>query len=212
MLKITYEYEALEELKEIEALAPDNGKVKYNICVLNFRFWQFDSTHIQAPFFLKYINDLPKYGIDPSLVKRMLINYNIVMCGFYMDRFDYQAKDNSIEYIYRNYVSLPLTDADMLALAKYLSYYSHSLAAEKLIEKRVQQLDVEEDLLFYYINLKLFTPYSFTEETVKKAALNAININGRRFCRFFNSTDKGGASFQLLRYDELRPLYCESCR
>lgn len=211
-LNLTLDYEALEELKEIEKLAPENGRVKYNICVLNFHFWQYDSTIVQPAEFLQYINDLPKFGINASLVKRMLINYHIVMCGFYMDRFDYLAKDNSIEYIYRNYVSLPLTDADMLALARYLSYYSHSLAAEKLIEKRVQQLDVEENLLFYYINLKLFKPYSFTEEAVKKAALNAININGPRFCRFFNSIDKGGASFQLLRYDELRPLYCESCR
>ncbi|MCS3794922.1 hypothetical protein [Niastella sp. OAS944] len=211
-LNITYEYEALEDLKEIEALAPENGKVKYNICVLNFRFWQYDSTHLQAPVFLKYINDLPQYGIDPSLVKRMLINYNIVMCGMYMDQLDYQAKDNTIEYIYRNYVSLQLTDADMLALAKYLCYYSHSLAAEKLIETRVHQLDVDEDLLFYYLNLKLFDAGSFATDPVRKAALNAININGPRFCRFFNATDKGGASFQLLRYDALRPLYCESCR
>lgn len=212
LLNITYEYEALEELKEIETVAPANGRVKYNICVLNFHFWQYDSTHIQAPVFLKYINDLPQYGIDASLVKRMLINYHIIMCGLYMDRYEYQAKDNTIEYIYRSYISLPLTDADILALAKYLCYYSHSLLAEQLVEKRVQELDVDEDLLFYYINLKLFTPSSFSQEPVKKAALNAININGPRFCRFFNSTDKGGASFQLLRYDELRPLYCESCR
>jgi hypothetical protein len=212
MLNITYEYEALEELKEIEALAPANGKVKYNICVLNFNFWQYDSAHIQAPAFLKYINDLPKYGIDLSLVKRMLINYNIVMCGQYMYQYNYGAKDKTLQYIRDNYAAISLSDADLLALAKYLSYYSQRPWAESLLEKRVHKLDVDEDLLFYYLNLKLFNAESFGTNPVKKAALNAININGPRFCRFFNSLDKGGASFQLLRYNELRPLYCESCQ
>lgn len=212
LLNITYEYEALDELKEIEAIAPDNGKVKYNISVLNFRLWQYDTAHIQGPVFLKYINDLPKYGIAPSLVKRMLINYNIVMCGIYMDRYNYAAKDKTLQYIRDNYAALPLSDADILALAKYLSYYSQRPWAEALLQDRAHQLDVDENLLFYYINLKLFHPESFTQEPVKKAALNAININGPRFCRFFKSMYRGGASFQLLSTDELRKMYCEGCR
>jgi hypothetical protein len=212
LLHLTYEYEALEELKEIEKVSPANGRVKYNICALNFHFWQYDSTHVQAPVFFKYINDLPKYGIAPSLVKRMLINYHIVMCGLYMDRYNYAAKDKALEYIRDNYAAIPLSDADILALAKYLSYYSQLPWAVSLLEKRVHKLDVDEDLLFYYLNLKLFDPASFATDPVKKAALNAININGPRFCRFFNSSEKGGAGFQLLRYDELRTLYCENCR
>jgi hypothetical protein len=212
LLNLTYEYEALEELKEIEKVAPANGRVKYNICVLNFHFWQYDSSQLQAPAFLKYINDLPKFGIDVSLVKRMLINYNIVMCGLYMYQYNYTAKDKTLEYIRNNYAAIPLSDGDILALAKYLCYYSQCNWAESLLEKRVHKLDVDEDLLFYYLNLKLFNAGSFATDPVRKAALNAININGRRFCRFFNSSEKDGASFQLLRYEELRTLYCESCR
>ncbi|HEY1202571.1 MAG TPA: hypothetical protein VGE79_16395, partial [Niastella sp.] len=66
--------------------------------------------------------------------------------------------------------------------------------------------------LFYYLNLKLFDAEPLASAAVKKAALNAIVINGPRFCRFFNSIKKGGASFQLLGDNELRALYCESCR
>jgi len=212
LLNLTYEYEALEELKEIEKVAPANGRVKYNICVLNFHFWQYDSTQVQPAAFLKYINDLPKFGINASLVKRMLINYNIVMCGLYMYQYNYTAKDKTLEYIRDNYSAISLSDADILALARYLCYYSQCDWAESLLEKRVHKLDVDENLLFYYLNLKLFEPTSFATDPVRKAALNAININGRRFCRFFNSSEKDGASFQLLRYDELRKLYCESCR
>lgn len=212
LLNLTYEYEAIEELKEIESYAPANGKVKFNICALTFRLWQYDTSYAEPTAFLQYIRDLPKTGIDTSLVKRLLINYNIVMCGLYMDRYDYRAKDETLLFIRNNYKTLPLTDEDMLALAKYLCYYSQCTWSEELLATRIHKIDVNENLLFYYLNLKLFDPYSFTLEHVKKAVLNAVSINSSRFCRFFNSMNQGGASFQLLSYDQLRKIYCESCR
>lgn len=212
LLNITYEEEAIEELKEIEALAPDNCKVKYNICALTFHMWQYDPGYVQPDSFLLYINDLPKTGIDSSLVKRMLINYHIIMCGLYMKQYKYDAKDEALKYIYLTYLNIQLSDEDVLALAKFLCFYSQMKLSELLLEKRVNKIDVNEELLFYYLNLKLFEPMLFAQENVKKAALNAISINKKRFCRFFNSMQKGGASFQLLSYDQLRKIYCESCQ
>jgi hypothetical protein len=212
LLNLTYEEEAIEELKEIETYAPANGKVKYNICALTFRLWQYDTSYAQPAAFLQYIRNLPNTGIDSSLVKRMLINFNIIMCGLYMDQYNYKAKDETLLFIRNNYKALPLTDEDILALAKYLCYYSQCSWSEELLATRVQKIDVDENLLFYYLNLKLFQPYNFALEPIKKAALNAISINSKRFCRFFNSMQRGGASFQLLRHDQLRKIYCESCQ
>ena len=211
-LHLTYEQEALEELQEIEKLSPENGKVKYNICVLTFNLWRYDSSYAQPATFLNSINVLAGLGISPSLIKRMLVNYYIVMSQLYMQRYDYDAKDRALEYIRNNYTAIQLTDEDLLALAKYLCYYSQNKWAEALITNRVNKIEVDENLLFFYINLKLFDPYSFTLPEVKKAALNAININRKRFCQFFNSPEKGGASFQLLENESLRTLYCESCK
>lgn len=211
LLNITYEEEALEELKEIETLSPANGKIKYNICALTFRMWQYDTGFVQTDSFLLYINNLPQTGIDSSLVKRMLINYHILMCGIYMSRYQYYAKDESVKFIYLTYLDMQLTDEDLLAMAKFLCYYSHMKLSERLLENRVQQLDVSEDLLFYYLNLKLFDPGQFALEGVKKAVQNAIGINRKRYCRFFNAMGKGGASFQLLEYNLLRDIYCDNC-
>jgi hypothetical protein len=212
LLNITYEEEALEELKEIETLAPANGKVKYNICALTFHMWKYDPGYVQPDSFLLYINDLPKTGIDSSLVRRMLINYHIIMCGIYMSQYKYDAKDEAVKFIYLTYVDMQLSDEDILAMAKFLCYYSHKKLSELLLEKRVHQLDVNEDLLFYYLNLKFFDPAQFALESVKKAVQNAISINRKRYCRFFNAMDNGGASFQLLEYNILRDLYCDNCK
>jgi hypothetical protein len=212
LLNITYEEEALEELKEIETLSPSNGKIKYNICVLTFRMWQYDARFVQPDSFLLYINELPKTGIDSSLVKRMLINHHIIMCGIYMSQYRYDAKDEAVKYIYLTYVDLQLSDEDILAMAKFLCYYSQMKLSELLLEKRVHQLDVNEDLLFYYLNLKLFYPAQFSQESIQKAVQNAIGINRKRYCRFFNAMKNGGASFQLLEYNILRDIYCDNCK
>lgn len=212
LLDITDEAEALEDLKDIATYSSDNARVKYNICALTFRLWEYQPGYTDPAVLLKYIRDLPKAGIDPTLVKRMLINYNIVMCSVYNSQYKYAEKDSALQYIHENYAGLPLNDEDRLALAQYLSWYSQKGWAEELLTKRIHDIDVSENLLFYYLNLKLFTPYSFFEAPVKKAALNAISINKARFCRFFNSRDKGGSSFQLLDDLSLHSIYCENCR
>lgn len=212
LLNISDEVEALEDLKDIATYSPDNARIKYNICALTFRLWQYEPGFTEPAVLLKYINDLPKAGIDTTLVKRMLINYNIVMCSVYNSQYKYAEKDSALQYIHENYAGLPLTDDDRLALAQYLSWYSQLEWAEELLAKRIHEIDVSENLLFYYLNLKLFKPYSFFEAPVKKAALNAISINKARFCRFFNSRDKGGSSFQLLDDLSLQSIYCENCK
>jgi hypothetical protein len=211
LLALTNEQEAMEDLKEIERYSPNNGKVKYNICVLSFTLWGYDSGYVKPASFKEYISSLSRYGIQNSLVKRMLINYQIIMSGIYMSRYDYTAKDEALAYIRQNYADLQLEDKDMLALAKYLCYYAMCDWATGLLEPRVGKIDVNEDLLFYYINLQLFYAEKFRQPAVQTAVLNAIAINPKRFCAFFNAIGKGGSSFQLLDLPHLRTIYCESC-
>ena len=129
-----------------------------------------------------------------------------------MGQYKYYAKDEAVKYIYLTYVDMQLSDEDMLVMAKFLSYYSQMKLSELLLEKRIHQLNVNEDLLFYYLNLKLYHPAEFAQESVKKAVQNAIGINRKRYCRFFNAMGNGGASFQLLDYDVLRNIYCDNCK
>ncbi|SIN71582.1 hypothetical protein [Chitinophaga niabensis] len=211
-LNPTNEDAIIEKLEGLLKLDPTDKKVLYNICSLTFNVWKSDSGYIASADFLKEINTLAKLGIPSSLVKRMLINYHIVYSEQTYRRFNYAAKDESIGYILDNYEDLQLTDEETMALAKYLAWYSRRNDAIDLLQDRVKRIDVNEDVLFYYINLHLFTPEIFKVPELRTVVLNAISINRPRFCKFFNSTGNGGASFQLLDAEALWGLYCEYCR
>lgn len=211
-LQLTSEYEALQVFLPLRKADPNNGKLLYNICALTLWQWQAgnDSTNTKA--LLADINQLKPLHIDGSLVTRMLINYHVLQCDRYMSKLNYAAKDSSLAYIKQHYQTLNLTDEDRHALAKYFSFYSRQDWALEVITPRIGAIDVSEDLVFYYLNLLFFHPNEYSNDNFKKAVLNAINLNRKRYCHFFDPIDNGGASMQLLEYEELRKLYCENCK
>jgi len=200
----------LENFMELKKIDPANGHINYNICTLKFFLWQYGDS-IDTKTLLQDINGLEKQGIDNSLVKRMLINYHILMCNEYMTHFNYGAKDQSLEYIRNTYPALKLTDEELFSLAKYFSFYTHQEWAEELVKPRMDKVDVSEDLVFYYVNLGFYHPMEYDEDYFRNAMLNAINLNPQRFCKFFMPIDKGGASMQLAEYEDLKKIFCENC-
>jgi len=204
-------YDAFLDLKELEDLLPDDGHIKYNICALKFKVWLLGEQAVDPANFKKEILSLKKYGIENSLVKRMLVNYNIVMCEHYMMTGDFKNKNKALKYIYTNYRAFSLSDSDYLSLAQYFSSYAKYDWAKKLLNKKVKSIDVNEDLLFYYLNLTLIDDKLIKRSDYRTIMLNAINVNRSRFCALFDPFGEGGVTFQLLENKYLRKTYCESC-
>lgn len=200
------------ELKELQDLLPKDAHIKYNICAIKFKVWLLGESAVNPTDFKKEINDLKKSGIPDNLVRRMLVNYEIIMCEYYMIKGDFANKDKSLKYIHSNYKYLPMSDSDYLSLAQYFSSYAKYDWATKLIEKEVKRIDVDEDLLFYYLNLTLIDEKLTKRSDYRTVMLNAYNINPHRFCEIFNAKGHGGVSFQLLDNEFLRETYCENCR
>ena len=98
----------------------------------------------------------------------------------------------------------------MHCLFKLLSNSILKLAV-KLLESKVRSVDVDEDLLFYYLNLTLIDKELTQDFNYRIVMLNASSMNKQRFCKLFNSIESGGITFQLLEDDYLRKTYCESC-
>ena len=109
------------------------------------------------------------------------------------------------------YKNFPLSDYDYISLAQFFSYYANSDLSVKLLENKAKTIDIDEDLLFYYLNLTLIDKDLTEDENYRTIMLNAININKERFCKLFNSIEKGGVTFQLLEDDYLSDTYCENC-
>lgn len=212
LLRATNEYEALDNFLALKKLDPENGRINYNICALRFFIWQYGNDTTTRKLLLKEINELNKQGINNNLVKRMLINYHILTCDERMQKLDYAGKDKALNVIRSIYKEVDLNDEDIYSIAKYYANYAHNDWSMEIILPRIDKLDVSEDLIFYYVNLLFFITGNFNTDEFEKATLNAITINKKRFCDFFLPNDKGGASMQLLENNEIKTLYCESCK
>ncbi|MFZ5940197.1 MAG: hypothetical protein ACOYXB_06450 [Bacteroidota bacterium] len=205
-------FQAYRELEELLDLMPGDFHLRYNLCSLKFRMWIMREDLIDLSAFREEIQDLQKGGIPEALVDRMLINYEILMSEYHMRNRDYISKNKALNYIYVAYKHIPLSDDDYLNLAQYFSSYARTDWAIRIIEKRAGEIDVSEDLLFYYLNLTLVDERMFQVQEFRKILFNAWNINPQRFCRLFDSNMSGGVTFQLLENPELKDSYCENCR
>jgi len=199
------------DLLRLEQFKPDDKKIKYNLCALKFTIWRNKWQPIDTAQFKQQILALKKYGIEQVLIDRMLINYEILKAEEYLRKGDYANKDKSTAYIFNNYKGKILKDEDLLNLANYFSRFSNNKFSKELLKDRVQNIEVSEDLLFYYINLTI-VDHELTKQNEYRAMMqNAYAKNPERFCKIFNSFHDGGITFQLLENPYLRNPYCESC-
>lgn len=200
----------IDSLRAVASLAPGNGKIAYNICALTLYTWHFGDA-VDRDRLLKDLDELEGRGIDHSLVRRMMINYHILLSFELLRKEQYAEKDKSVFFIKSNYEGTGLSDEDRFALAKYFTFYSQHDWAKQLIIDRVDQVDVAEDLVFYFVNLGFFRTTEYNDEKFVRALLNASTLNRARFCEFFNPIGRGGAGMQLLEEQGFRLLYCEKC-
>ncbi len=205
-------FEAIQTFSKLDELLPNNPKIKYNLCAVKLQGWLSSTLHVDENESLKReIESLRKMNIEESLIRRLLINYHIILTETYFKQKKYSQKDQSVKFVFQTYQTLMLNDDDLVNLAKYLSYYSKFDWAEKVLYSRIKSIEVSEDLLFYYLHLTIFYPKNTANKSYRATMLNAININNNRFCKIFDAIKNGGVSFQLLDDSFLKKTYCESC-
>lgn len=201
----------LEKYRELDKLMPDNKQIKYNICALKFKEWAMQDESFDHEAFEKEIKGLSRHGIDKKLITRMLINYNIVMSEIYMLRREYRQKDKAMRFVVSNYRQGALTDGNLLDIAQYFVSYGNLKSAIKVVESRAYGSKPSEQLLFYYLGLTITEEYNVRSSKYRKVLNKAYDSNPERFCNIFSSPEKGGISFQLLRYKNLKSVYCKRC-
>lgn len=211
MLDIRQSMIVYNELLELEKLVPSNGEVKYNLAAVKIKLWRHKAIQEDEMKLKNRITALKNYKIPEALIDRMLVNFNIIKAEDLMRKRDYVNKDKSVDFINSKYKNFTLSDYDFLSLAQFFSYYANTDLSVKLLENKAKSIDIDEDLLFYYLNLTLINKELTKDENYRTIMLNAININKDRFCKLFNSIEKGGVTFQLLEDDYLSDTYCENC-
>ncbi|RZN82052.1 MAG: hypothetical protein EVB11_09695 [Winogradskyella sp.] len=199
------------ELEQLKKLDSKNPRIRYNLAAIKFKIWRYNIEKVNPSLFKDEIFDLEKYKISKALINRMMINYHIIQSENFNRKRDYSSKDKSVNYIKSIYEKIPLSDFDYFSLAQFLSYYANVEAAAELLSDKARQIEVDEDLLFYYLNLTLINKELTKTDEYRAIMLNAVNLNKDRYCKLFNTPEKDGVTFQLLKDDYLRNSYCENC-
>lgn len=212
MLDVKESLIVYNQLLELEKIAPKDGKIKYNLVALKIKLWRFKALDAKEIDLKTQITDLKKFGISTVLIDRMLLNLHIIKAETQMREKDYKNKDLSVAFIESTYKKIHLSNQDYLSLAQFFSFYANIDKAVTLLDKKSKQVDIDEDLLFYYLNLTLINKELMEKEDYRTILINANTINPKRFCRMFDAIDKGGVTFQMLENDYLRGVYCEGCR
>lgn len=199
------------QLKELEKLAPKDPRVKYNLTVTKIKLWRYKALEVDENKFKSEILNLKDLGIDAVLINRMMINYHIILAENFMRERDFKNKDKSVTFINDNYNNVSLSNFDYLSLAQFFSYYGNTDMSKDLLTPKAKSIDIDEDLLFYYINLTIVDRALTQTSDYRTIMLNAFNLNPERFCGLFDPYGQGGVTFQLLEDDFLRTTYCENC-
>ena len=211
MTDYTYALITYNELQELEKLAPDNAAIKYNLAAVRIKLLYWDAANVQKTDLNTQIFSLKKYGISDGDISRMLVNFHVILSEFFLVQGDHSSKENSVNYVNKNYQKFKSSNNDYLNLAQYFNKYGSPNMAIDLLDGKAKTIDIDEDLLFYYLNLTIINKELIKEKSYRTVMLNAINMNKVRFCKLFNSVNTGGVTFQLLENSFLRKTYCDSC-
>lgn len=200
------------ELKELEKLDPENSIVEYNLAVTMLHLWSTNEPNVKQADIAKRITELSKKNFDKNRIGILRLNFNILLCEELVKRRQYKEKDQVLRQIYDSYKVTDLSESDLLSLAKYFVSYAKFRWAEEILAEKARQIDVEENLLFYYINLTIIDETVIRKGYYREILHNAVNLNNQRYCDLFKGMKEGGITFQLLENDFLKRVYCDNCR
>ncbi|ARN78832.1 hypothetical protein BST97_12990 [Nonlabens spongiae] len=198
-------------LNELEKLDPGNKKIKYNKVVMDFMLLRARAGGVTEKTLEKDIKALTKYGIIKPHIERFMINLHIIKAQNYMQEHKFKEKDKAVKYIYDHYKKARLSDADYVSLAQYLTYFDSVDKAVELLDPKAKELTVDQNILFYYLNLTIVDRERTAQPEYRTIMQNAIDKNKARFCKLFDPALEDGVTFQLLEDEYLRSTYCETC-
>lgn len=204
-------YTTYNEFEQLRELSPDKNYINYNLTALKLKLWLYDCNKFKEELLKKEIKNLFNHKIPSYLVKRMLVNYHIILCEYKMRNGNFKEKDLALRFINSNYRNAQLSNQDKLSVAYYLNSYAKDDWAIKLLSKEINNTNIDEDILFYFISLTIRSKKHLKRSNYKMILQKAININKERFCNLFKPNHDGGLTFQLLEDDYLRAIYCENC-
>lgn len=205
--------ESYLEAESLVKLNPKSLRLRYNYIALKLSMWNQYLIEKPKESFLREIVSLKALGLDPVLLDRLMINYNLIKAREHLQNKEYEEKDRCTRFVMSKFKSVNLKEADYLKIAQYLINYraDEVVNIARFVQDEAVKAESNEDLLFYFLNLAVFN-WKILDKGVKLNAVTAATQRNRsRFCRMFNSNMTSGITIQLAEVGDLKSYYCDYC-
>ncbi|MDW7692483.1 hypothetical protein R9C00_12895 [Flammeovirgaceae bacterium SG7u.111] len=204
-------FDNISAFENLLKIAPNSPQIIYNLTSLNIQAWALGLPFGEHHKIKKLIDRLKTLEFEASLIKRLEINYLILLTQHYQLTQEYDKKNRTIRSVYNTYKSLDISNQEVLSLAKYLVAYRMRQWSEELLLEKLQTPIPDEELLFYYLSLTIHKRDYYSKADYQLILKKVIEINKGRFCRLFLPVPQGGNTFQLLGEKYLQHIYCKEC-
>ncbi len=205
--KIPGEY--VKNLEEASALDPSNLFIKFNIYNLQLKGWADGSAVVSNPDpIIKNIKSLFNTKVDKKMVNQIYLNYYILVTDLYKTNQKYKYRDDAVGLVKKYYKTIEATQKDYHILANYFIAHGRNDYALEVLQP-VMLGEYSEDNLFTYLSLTVADLNSYEKNSTVSFMRKAQELNKDRFCQLFG-VEK--LEFQLFKSEELKEMYCETCK
>jgi hypothetical protein len=206
--KIPGEY--IKNLEEASALDPSNLFIKFNIYNIQLKGWADSTMLVTNPDpIIKNIKTLFGTKVDKKMVNQIYLNYYILVTDMYRATQKYKYRDDAVGLVKKYYKTVEATQKDYLILSNYFVSHGRKDYAYDVLQPIIQSGEYSEDILFNYLALTIGDINSYEKNSTISLMKKAKELNKDRFCKLFG-VEK--LKFQLFKSEELKDMYCESCK
>ena len=200
-------YSSLEKLKE---LAPSNQYIAFNYLNAAIQFEElyddYTITKIQDQ-----IEKLYQFNLSKSTIDALNLEYQFKVIAT-LDTLN-KPSDllfQSLERI-KNLSSLDdFSWKNSLQLAQLFIDHKDYKFATRLLEVYVEDTNVNEELLFTYLELGAYAEYKFMTPRFESALAKANDMNPKRLCNLFKGSNK--FAYRFLENPNVKAVFCNSCK
>lgn len=183
-------------------------EIAYNKYISELKHWSINFKNIsnfeswQAGF-KGLLNKVPSI-----MYAKAWLNYQLIAADYYYEKGEFIKRKKAFDEIMKWQTRAKLNSAEILNLAKYLCYQDQFSRAIELLKPIVQQENVDEDILFYFLQISIYDEEQVSSKLQLESVQKAQELYPKGFCQLFSKEKMG---IQLLKKNKIKALYCSQC-
>jgi uncharacterized protein YkwD len=205
----------VDKLMNLIKLSETDLPLQYNLSAFAIKYMRYTRSSIMDATLLHQkilgFSDAEVYGKlstwNKTEIERLKLNFHLAAADYYYQKFEYEKRGSSLEYVREHYSNQDLKIDESLYLAKYFNQNYRFQWAIDLLKNSLENAPEHEDTYFTYVqtstllqdfNKALEKPYL---EDLEKA----LQMNQSRWCAWMNT------NYQLMHNADFKSVYCERC-